>query len=81
MLVRDYMCAVAWMNAGPGVSAGSLGEGGFGFSFLAFCVCVCVEKEALDHSEIRTDGGAYYSQQTAVSALGQIYWPGNHGSQ
>lgn len=78
MLVRDYMCAVACMNAGPGVSAGSLGEAGFGFSFLV--LCVCVEKEALDHSEIR-DGGAYYSQQTAVSALGQIYWPGNHGSQ
>lgn len=36
------MCAAVCMNAGPRVSVGSLGEGGFGF--FSGVVCVCVEK-------------------------------------
>lgn len=75
------------MNVRPGVSAGSLGEGGFGFScwWCVLCVCIiCVCMGTKGGARSLGDKGLscmLYSKQTAVSALGQIYWPSNHGSQ
>lgn len=60
------------------VDLGSVASGVFGL-----CV-ICVHeyvRGVLDHSEIRDCAVCYIANQTAVGALGQIYWPGNHGSQ
>lgn len=81
-----HVCVFVCMIVTP--RAGSLAESGFGFScwwcvlFVCVCnLCVRVCKGVLDHSEIRDCAARYIASRLQFSALGQIYWPSNHGSQ
>lgn len=79
-----HQCVFVCITVRQRVNVGSEAESGFGFSWwwcVLFVCNLCVRLcRVLDHPEIR-DCAAHYSKHTAVSALGQIYWPSNHGSQ